>query len=89
VRLYKNRAREPEDVYERLVNMNFLLHVKRTRLMDDYSFLAEGLPKQEEAAKCFRQFKQSLEELDRQMRDRAVWAPWIIYPKELEAHINA
>jgi hypothetical protein len=89
VRLYKNQAREPEDVYQRLVNMNFMLHVKRTSLMDDYSFLAEGLPKEASAEKCFRDFRNDLKALDTKMRERSVWAPWLIYPKDLEANINA
>ena len=88
VRMYDDGRREPLDVYQRLVNYNFMLNVKRTPLMQDFSELASGLEKQESAAHCFRQFKKDLESLQTKM-DSEPWAVWKIYPKDLEAHINA
>jgi hypothetical protein len=85
VRMYKNGQREPLDVYQRLVNYNYLLNVKRTMLMDDWSYL--GID--DRGRQAFGRFKQALEDLDQKMRNEAPWAVWRLYPGELEAHINA
>lgn len=88
VRVYKDGRREPLDVYQRLVNYNYLLNVNRTQLVADYSKLAEGLPRQDQAKAAFTQFKEDLETLEKAMREEP-WAVWKIYPTDLEAHINA
>jgi len=94
-RVYKNGEREPLeplDVYQRLVNYNFMLMVKRTHLMDEstYCRMTKGLPKDEKGKleTCYRQFVSELENLQSKM-DAEPWEAWRIYPKDLEAHINA
>jgi len=81
------------DVYQLLVNYNYLLNVKRTLLIPekgDYSYLAEGLggTRQEIVASCFKDFNDKLKKLQQNM-EKEPWAVWKIYPKDLEAHINA
>ncbi len=91
-RVYKNGEREPLDVYQRLVNYNFMLMVKRTRLMDEstYCRMTKGLPKEEKEnlETRYRQFVSELKNIQSEMDDDP-WAAWRIYPKDLEAHINA
>lgn len=84
VRVYKNGQREPLDVYQRLVNANFNLNVGRTRLMHDFGYLALD----HKGADAFRIFRYELQTLQEQM-EQETFAPWKIYPKILEANINA
>ncbi|WP_447984607.1 lipoxygenase family protein [Nitrospira sp. Nam74] len=83
-RVSKDGRREPLDVYQRLVNMNYLLQVIRTPLVNDFSPLALD----DKGKQAFRDFKKNLQELQRQMT-REPWAAWKIYPEDLEANINA
>jgi hypothetical protein len=53
VRVYRSGQREPHDVYQRLVNANFNLNVRRKQLMDDFSYLAVD----ERGAAAFRSFR--------------------------------
>ena len=91
-RVYKNGGREPLDVYQRLVNYNFMLMVKRASLIDEsiYRRMTKGLPKEEKGKleKWYGQFVAELAELQSTMAAEP-WEAWRIYPKELEAHINA
>lgn len=84
VRIYKNGQRVPLDVYQRLVNANFNLNVKRTSLMEDFSYLALD----DRGADCMRQFRCELKALQEQM-EQEPFACWKIYPNRLEANINA
>lgn len=84
VRVSKDGRREPLDVYQRLVNMNYLLQVIRTPLINDFSPLALD----DKGKQAFRDFKKNLQDLQRQMA-REPWAAWKIYPEDLEANINA
>jgi len=84
VRIYKNGQRVPLDVYQRLVNANFNLNVKRTSLMEDFSYLALD----DRGADCVRQFRRELEALQDQM-EQEPFASWKMYPNRLEANINA
>jgi arachidonate 15-lipoxygenase len=88
VRMYRDGRREPLDVYQRLVNFNYLLNVDRTPLVADYSHLALPGPLEEQARTVFQEFQRSLERCDAEMRNQP-WAVWKIYPCDLEAHINA
>jgi arachidonate 15-lipoxygenase len=93
VRVYQDGRREPLDVYQLLVNYNYLLNVKRTPLIREnggYSYLAQGLPEPERniVATCFHEFNDRLLTLQAEM-EKDPWAVWKIYPKDLEAHINA
>lgn len=84
VRVYTNGQREPLDVYQRLVNANYNLNVERRALMDDFAYLALD----DAGAKAFRQFQHDLQALQERM-EQEPWAVWKIYPKILEANINA
>lgn len=84
VRVYKNGQREPLDVYQRLVNANFNLNVTRAKLMQDFSYLALD----EQGAAAFRTFLSELQALQSNL-EQEPFAHWKIYPKILEANINA
>ena len=83
VRVYANDRRERADVYQRLVNFNFLLNVPRTPLVQDFSYLALDEP----AAAEFRRFLSELQQLQHVL-DAEPPAPWKVSPKVLEANIN-
>ena len=82
-RVYRDGRRLPLDVYQRLVNANFILNVDRTRLMSDFSYLVDKQP----AKQAFRTFHQELESLQRRMDDEPP-ATWRIEPRNLKANIN-
>jgi arachidonate 15-lipoxygenase len=84
VRAYRNGQREPLDIYQRLVNANFILNVERAPLLRDFSYL--GLDPA--GAQAFRDFKRELEDLQHRLEaaPRPVWA---MSPAILEANINA
>ena len=84
VRIYRNGQRETVDVYQRLVNANFNLNVRRARLMQDFGYL--GLDRK--GADAFRIFRYELQLLQSRM-DQEPFAHWKIYPRILEANINA
>lgn len=92
IRVYHDGRREPIDVFQRLVNMNYLLHVVRARLVDDYAGLALVEPtnpaRTEQAREAFRAFRRDLEALQRVM-EAEPRSHWTIYPVTLEASINA
>ena len=102
VRVYRDGQREPLDVYQRLVNNNYIQNVKRTKLMDTSTYdhvvkglpvvkelpVVKALPSEQDARLIFNQFVRDLEGLDRDMREE-VWQVWKIYPDMLESHINA
>lgn len=83
-RVYRDGRREPLDVYQRLVNANFNLNVKRTQLMDDFSHL--GLD--DTGKQAFTAFSRTLQELQSNMEQQP-WAVWKVYPNILEVNINA
>jgi len=84
VRVYKNGQRLPVDVYQRLVNANFILNVQRTSLLEDFSYLALD----REGAAAMRSFQDELQALQCQV-ERQPPALWRIEPNILEANINA
>jgi hypothetical protein len=84
IRVYKNGQREPIDVYQRLVNANFNLNVKRAPLLQDFSYLALD----PEGAAAFRTFREELQALQTWL-EAEPFAHWKIYPAMLEANINA
>jgi arachidonate 15-lipoxygenase len=84
VRVYANGQREPLDVYQRLVNANFNLNVRRRALMHDFSYLALDT----EGAAAMKRFRTRLEALQARM-EREPWAAWKLYPAVLKVNINA
>jgi hypothetical protein len=74
----------PVDVYQRLVNYNFLLNVHRTMLMSDFSYLALDPA----GAAAFRSFRDDLGRLQTAL-ERTPFQAWKVYPSTLTANINA
>jgi len=83
IRIYADGSDEPVDVYQRLVNANFGLNIRRTPMMRDFSYLAvDG-----RGRAAFRAYFADL--LDLQTRLEAEpWAAWKVYPEMLEANMN-
>jgi hypothetical protein len=84
VRVARSGAREPLDVYQRLVNANFNLNIRRTPLLTDFSPLALD----SRGADAFRRFRDDLFALQAQI-DREPAASWRMAPQRLKANINA
>lgn len=83
IRVYANGQDEPADVYQRLVNANFGLNIRRTPMMRDYSYLA--LDQRGRAA--FRTYLADLLALQTRLEAEPK-ALWKIYPEMLEANMN-
>lgn len=92
IRVYRDGRREPLDVYQRMVNTNYLLQVIRAPMMADYSGVALEEPKNpqrtELAKGAFRTFRAELEALQQTM-DLEPPGLWKLSPKMLEVNINA
>jgi arachidonate 15-lipoxygenase len=84
IRVYKNGQREPVDLYQRLVNANMQLNVKRTELAEDFSYLALD----DRGADLFRNFRKRLLEVQVSMNDEPRLL-WKLYPDMLNANMNA
>lgn len=91
-RVARDGSRETVDVYQRLLNMNFMLNMPRSPLMADLTGLALTEPACPErsvrAVAAFASFRQDLEALQHTM-EREPWMPWKLYPKSLDVNINA
>lgn len=88
VRVYRDGRRLPEDVYQRMINSNYILNVVRTPLMTNLTHLVLQDERAAEATHLVRAFSEELAALQQSM-DRDPWAPWKLYPIDLEANINA
>jgi hypothetical protein len=84
VRVYVSGQREPLDVYQRLVNANYNLNVRRCKLLVDFSELALD----PDGACAFRKFGKALRDLQARMEVEP-WTPWKLYPSALKVNINA
>ena len=85
-RIYEDKdlPREPLDVYQRLVNANYILNVRRRALMYDFSYF--GLDPLAKAAMF--EFQKNLATLQAKM-DSQPRAIWRVYPSALNVNINA
>jgi hypothetical protein len=83
-RVYEDFQREPLDVYQRLVNANYILNVHRRALMDDFNRVALDY----RAKAAMLQFQSELAALQAAM-DSHPGAVWRLYPRELKVNINA
>ena len=83
-RIYQDSRPEPLDVYQRLVNANYILNVHRRALMHNFDYLA--LDPSAEAAML--QFRTNLALLQLKMDSRP-HAVWQVSPRELKVNINA
>ncbi|MFZ2649314.1 MAG: hypothetical protein WA210_04315 [Burkholderiaceae bacterium] len=84
VRVYLDGKREPLDVYQRLVNANYNLNVRRRELMHDFSYLALDAAGQAAMAG----FGAALTALQSSMEEQP-WTVWRLYPRSLKVSINA
>jgi hypothetical protein len=83
-RIYDDFQPEPLDVYQRLVNANYILNVPRRALIHNFDRLALDY----RAKAAMLQFQTDLAVLQLKMdsRPRAVWR---LYPRDLKVNINA
>jgi hypothetical protein len=83
-RIYQDFQSEPLDVYQRLVNANFILNVRRRALMHNFDKLALD----NNAIEAMRRFQKALGALQETMESHP-GAVWQLYPSELKVNINA
>jgi hypothetical protein len=83
-RIYQDFRCEPLDVYQRLVNANYILNVRRRALMHNFNDIALD----DKARAAMSRFQSALLELQAEM-DRHPHAVWKIYPRDLKVNINA
>ena len=84
-RIYKNGRREPLDVYQRLVNYNFILNVSRAPLLQDLSYLAGN---DDAGAAAYSTFLAELAALQARLKIEHHEC-WKIYPADLEVSVNS
>jgi hypothetical protein len=83
-RIYDDFRSEPLDVYQRLVNANYILNVHRRALIHNFNDLALD----DRARAAMSRFQSELLELQAKM-DSHPRAVWRIYPRDLKVNINA
>jgi arachidonate 15-lipoxygenase len=82
-RIYEDFQAEPLDVYQRLVNANYILNVNRRALIHNFNDLALA-----DARPALARFQSELLALQAKM-DSHPRAVWRIYPRDLKVNINA
>lgn len=82
-RIYRSGRRESVDVYQRLVNYNFILNVRRSPLCSDFTDVALDTAGRD----AFRRFLTDLEALQ-DMLDGEDSEHWTVSPKILESGVN-
>jgi hypothetical protein len=83
-RIYDDFRPEPLDVYQRLVNANYILNVSRRGLMHNFNRLALD----DKARAAMLRFQSELLALQAKM-DSQPHAVWRVYPRDLKVNINA
>ncbi|MBV8291608.1 MAG: hypothetical protein JOY55_07285 [Mycobacterium sp.] len=83
-RIYQDFQSEPLDVYQRLVNANYILNVRRRALIHNFDKLALD----DNAREAMLRFQSELRALQTKM-DSHPRAVWRLYPDELKVNINA
>jgi hypothetical protein len=83
-RIYQDFRPEPLDVYQRLVNANYILNVHRRALIHNFNDLALD----DRARAATSRFQSELLELQAKM-DSHPRAVWRVYPRGLKVNINA
>ncbi|MGH3775151.1 MAG: lipoxygenase family protein [Pseudonocardiaceae bacterium] len=84
VRIYKNGRREPIDVYQRLVNYNFGVNVRRAQLLQDFSYMARN---DDVGAAAFSTFLAELTDLQLLLKKERHDC-WKVYPADLEVSVS-
>ncbi len=83
VRVRYSGRRDPVDHYQRLVNYNFVLNVRRAPLMQDFSYMAVD----EDGADAFRTLRSHLDQLQASFRKEEP-SCWRVSPAILEVSVN-
>src|ERR1700751_2008793 len=83
-RIYDDFQPEPLDVYQRLVNANYILNVRRRALMHNFNDIALD----DKARAAMSRFQSALLDLQAKM-DSQPYAVWKVYPRDLKVNINA
>ena len=83
-RIYEDFRAEPLDVYQRLVNANYILNVRRRALIHSFNHLALD----DDARAAMSRFQRELLALQEKMESQP-HAVWRIYPRDLKVNINA
>ena len=83
-RIYQDFRLEPLDVYQRLVNANYILNVRRRKLIHNFDDIALDA----NARAAMTRFRKELKALQDSM-DEHPRAVWQLYPDELKVNINA
>jgi hypothetical protein len=82
-RMYRDGRRVPIDVFQRVVNNNFALQVRRAQMLADYGKVALD----ERGAALFTRFLEECRALQRRY-DETTAGPWRMEPKNLEINMN-
>ena len=82
-RIYEDFRAEPLDVYQRLVNANYILNVHRRALIHNFDDIALN-----NAQPALLRFQSALLDLQKKM-DSQPRAVWRVYPRDLKVNINA
>lgn len=82
-RIYRSGRRESIDIYQRLVNYNFVLNVRRSPLCSDFS----GMALDEAGRQAFGTFLADLNALQERL-DAEEKACWKVSPRILESGVN-
>jgi arachidonate 15-lipoxygenase len=83
-RMYTDGRRIPVDVYQRMIDNNFALQIKRASLLTDYGSVALD----DTGRELFARFAAECAELQ-DVYDRTPAGPWRMEPKNLEIAMNA
>lgn len=83
-RIYESGRRESIDVYQRLVNYNFILNVRRSALCSDFSRVALDAAGRDAFGRLLEDLEALQETLDAE-RDKPLWK---VSPRTLESGVN-
>jgi hypothetical protein len=83
IRVSATGAPEPVDVYQRLVNADFGLNIRRSPMLQDFSYLAIDPA----GRAAFRAYLSDLLELQTRLESQPR-ASYLVYPEMLEANMN-
>lgn len=82
-RLYRDRRRPPVDVFQRVINNNFALQIRRAPLLADYGQVALD----DRGAAVFTEFYADCRALQERYNEVPA-GPWRMEPKNLEINMN-
>jgi arachidonate 15-lipoxygenase len=84
LRVYQDGRRLPHDVYQRMINQNFVLNVRRALLLSDYSVAALD----DDGVRLFRQFRDEYQGLQNRYATTLPPEAWRMMPEDLEISMS-